>query len=91
MVTRVIGNLGAQLAFEPGRYLVGNAGVLVSRVIYVKKGVTRRFVILDAAMNDLVRPAFYDAWHEILPLKGPPPRARHEGHRCGRTDLRNRR
>jgi diaminopimelate decarboxylase len=75
MVKRVTGNLGAQLAFEPGRYLVGNAGVLVSRVIYVKKGVTRRFVILDAAMNDLVRPALYDAWHEILPLKGPPPRA----------------
>lgn len=75
MVKRITGNLGAQLSFEPGRYLVGNAGVLVARVVYVKKGVTRRFLILDAAMNDLVRPALYDAWHEILPLAGPPRRA----------------
>jgi diaminopimelate decarboxylase len=74
MVKRVTGNLGAQLSFEPGRYLVGNAGVLVARVIYIKKGVAHRFVILDAAMNDLVRPALYDAWHEILPLDGPAPR-----------------
>ena len=71
MVKRVTGNLGAQLSFEPGRYLVGNAGVLVARVIYVKQGVAHRFVILDAAMNDLMRPALYDAWHEILPLRGP--------------------
>jgi diaminopimelate decarboxylase len=71
MVQRITGNLGATLAFEPGRWLVGNAGVLVARVIYVKKGVTRRFVIIDAAMNDLIRPALYDAWHEILPLKRP--------------------
>ncbi len=70
-VKRIAGNLGATLSFEPGRWLVGNAGVLVARVIYVKKGVTRRFVILDAAMNDLMRPALYDAWHEILPVKGP--------------------
>jgi diaminopimelate decarboxylase len=71
MVKRVTGNLGATLAFEPGRYLVGNAGALVAQIVYVKKGVTRRFVILDAAMNDLLRPALYDAWHEILPLRGP--------------------
>ena len=71
MVKRVTGNLGATLAFEPGRALVGNAGVLVARVVRVKQGVTHRFVILDAAMNDLVRPALYDAWHEILPLRGP--------------------
>jgi len=74
MVKRITGNLGAQLSFEPGRYLVGNAGVLVARVIYVKHGIAHRFVILDAAMNDLVRPALYDAWHEILPLNGPAPR-----------------
>ena len=74
MVARIAGNLGAALSFEPGRALVGNAGVLVAQVIYVKQGVTRRFVILDAAMNDLMRPALYDAWHEILPLKGPAPR-----------------
>jgi diaminopimelate decarboxylase len=71
MVKRVTGNLGATLSFEPGRYLVGNAGALVARVIYVKKGVTRRFVVIDAAMNDLMRPALYDAWHEILPAKAP--------------------
>ena len=65
---RIFGNSGASLSFEPGRYLVGNAGVLVAKVIYVKKGVTHRFVILDAAMNDLIRPALYDAWHEIMPL-----------------------
>ncbi len=74
MVKRVTGNLGAQLSFEPGRYLVGNAGVLVARVVYVKQGVAHRFVILDAAMNDLIRPALYDAWHEILPVNGPAPR-----------------
>ncbi|HEY3920207.1 MAG TPA: diaminopimelate decarboxylase [Stellaceae bacterium] len=74
MVARIAGNLGAALSFEPGRALVGNAGVLVAQVVYVKQGMTRRFVILDAAMNDLMRPALYDAWHEILPLKGPAPR-----------------
>ena len=71
---RLTKDLDVRLAFEPGRYLVGNAGVLVARVVYVKQGVAHRFVILDAAMNDLVRPALYDAWHEILPLKGPPAR-----------------
>ncbi|HKT16707.1 MAG TPA: diaminopimelate decarboxylase [Stellaceae bacterium] len=70
MVKRITGNLGATLAFEPGRALVGNAGALVARVVHIKQGVTRRFVILDAAMNDLMRPALYDAWHEILPLRG---------------------
>jgi len=75
MVRRLAGNLGAHLAFEPGRALVGNAGALVSRVLYVKDGVTRRFVILDAAMNDLMRPALYDAWHEIVPLAAPAPGA----------------
>jgi diaminopimelate decarboxylase len=71
MVKRITGNLGATLSFEPGRAIVGNAGVLVSRIVYVKKAVTHRFVIIDAAMNDLIRPALYDAYHEILPLKGP--------------------
>jgi len=74
MVTRIFGNLGAHLSFEPGRAIVGNAGVLLARVIYVKQGVSHRFIILDAAMNDLIRPALYEAWHEILPLQGPPGR-----------------
>ncbi len=71
MVKETVGHLGCHLVFEPGRLLVGNAGILVSRVIYVKEGRTRRFVIVDAAMNDLMRPAMYDAWHGIKPLLEP--------------------
>ena len=71
MVKQTVGHLGCQLFFEPGRMLVGNAGILVSRVIYVKQGRTRRFVIADAAMNDLMRPAMYDSWHGIKPLREP--------------------
>ena len=73
VVKGAVGNLGCQLVFEPGRMLVGNAGILVSRVIYVKEGEAKRFVIVDAAMNDLMRPAMYDAWHEIRPLVAPLP------------------
>jgi len=72
VVKGTVGNLGCHLVFEPGRMLVGNAGILVTRVVYVKQGRTRRFVIVDAAMNDLMRPAMYDAWHEIKPLVAPP-------------------
>ena len=63
--------LGLHLVLEPGRALVGNAGVLVSRVLYVKSGLHRRFVILDAAMNDLIRPSLYEAWHCIVPVAEP--------------------
>jgi diaminopimelate decarboxylase len=73
LVRRLTDNLGVSLAFEPGRAIVGNAGVLLSRVLYVKEGVTRRFVVIDAAMNDLIRPALYDAWHEVRPVVAPPP------------------
>jgi len=69
MVKRVVGHLGCELLFEPGRLLVGNAGVLVSRVIYMKTGETRTFAIIDAAMNDLLRPSLYEAYHHILPLR----------------------
>jgi diaminopimelate decarboxylase len=72
VVKRLTPGGGLSLAFEPGRALVGNAGVLVSRVLYVKEGATRRFVIIDAAMNDLMRPALYDSWHEVAPLAAPP-------------------
>jgi diaminopimelate decarboxylase len=65
MVRRVAGTWNARLVFEPGRLIVGNAGVLLSRVIRVKPGATDPFVIVDAAMNDLMRPALYDAWHRI--------------------------
>ncbi|WP_339713579.1 diaminopimelate decarboxylase [uncultured Sneathiella sp.] len=64
-----IGNLGCQIVFEPGRLIVGNAGVLVSEVIYVKQATQRKFVILDAAMNDLIRPAMYDGYHHIDPIR----------------------
>jgi len=65
MVKRIAGGWNARLVFEPGRLIVANAGVLLSRVIRVKPGATDPFVIVDAAMNDLMRPALYDAWHRI--------------------------
>ncbi len=64
-------DLGVKLLFEPGRVLVGNAGILVSKVLYVKHGENRIFVIADAAMNDLIRPTLYDAYHEIVPIIPP--------------------
>ena len=72
MIKRVAAPLGVQLIFEPGRMIAGNAGVLVTRVIYDKKGEERRFLIIDAGMNDLIRPALYDAYHEMLPVKRRP-------------------
>ena len=63
--------LDCEVFFEPGRLIVGNAGVLVSTVLYVKHGEARNFVIVDAAMNDLIRPTLYDAHHEIRPLRAP--------------------
>lgn len=71
MVKEVIGPLGCAITLEPGRALVGNAGILLSRVIYVKPGHDRDFLILDAAMNDLIRPSFYEAYHAILPVDEP--------------------
>jgi diaminopimelate decarboxylase len=61
--------LGLKILIEPGRFIVGNAGVLVTRVEYVKRTGKKNFVIVDAAMNDLIRPAFYDSYHEIVPLR----------------------
>jgi diaminopimelate decarboxylase len=69
VVKRSTRELGCTLVFEPGRLLVGNAGILVARVIYVKRGEARTFVIVDAAMNDLIRPTLYDAHHEIRPVR----------------------
>ena len=65
LVRQVAGGWGARLIFEPGRLIVGNAGVLLTEVIRVKEGATHPFVIVDAAMNDLMRPSLYDAWHQI--------------------------
>ncbi len=75
LVREVIAPLGCDLLFEPGRWLVGNAGVLVTRVIRVKEGLSRRFVVVDAGMNDLLRPALYDARHRIIPLNETAPDA----------------
>ena len=68
MVRRTVGDLGCEIEIEPGRLISGNAGILVSQVIYVKSGEDRDFLILDAAMNDLIRPAMYDAYHDIIPV-----------------------
>ena len=68
MVQNTVGHLGCEIEIEPGRLISGNAGLLVSEVIYVKQGEDREFLILDAAMNDLIRPAMYDAHHDIVPL-----------------------
>ena len=71
MVKAVVGNLGCKVMLEPGRVIMGNAGILVSKVVYVKQGPSRRFIILDAAMNDLIRPSFYNAHHAIMPVAEP--------------------
>ena len=73
MIKRTVGDLGCEIEIEPGRLISGNAGILVSRVIYVKSGEEREFLIVDAAMNDLVRPSMYDAHHDIVPVIEPAP------------------
>ena len=71
MVKRFLGHLECEIEIEPGRLIAGNAGLLVSQVIYVKEGEDRKFLILDAAMNDLIRPAMYEAHHDIDPIIEP--------------------
>jgi diaminopimelate decarboxylase len=71
LVRDVFGRLDVDIACEPGRVLAGPAGLLLARVIYVKEGGARRFVVVDAAMNDLIRPALYEAWHDIVPVRLP--------------------
>ncbi|MCK0151330.1 diaminopimelate decarboxylase [Marivita sp. S6314] len=73
LIKRTVGHLGCEIEIEPGRLIAGNAGILVSRVIYVKQGEGRQFLILDGAMNDLIRPAMYDAHHDIVPVIEPEP------------------
>ena len=75
LVAKETDGLGCELTFEPGRRLVGEAGVLVAEVILVKPGVSKTFVIVDAAMNDLIRPTLYEAWHDIVPVRRPRPGA----------------
>ena len=72
MVKEVVGDLDCKIFFEPGRLIAGNAGILVTRVVRVKKGTARSFIIVDAAMNDLVRPTLYNAHHAIVPVNEAP-------------------
>ncbi len=79
LVREIFAGFAGTLVLEPGRHLVAEAGVLVSRVIRIKHGLDRSFLVLDAAMNDLLRPSLYEAWHEIVPLlDAPRPRVRYD-------------
>lgn len=75
MVRRHFEDFKLPLVLEPGRYMIGNAGLMVSQVVYVKKGENKQFAILDSAMNDLIRPTLYDAHHSLVPLRQEPARA----------------
>jgi diaminopimelate decarboxylase len=73
VIRETVGDLGCEIEIEPGRLIAGNAGIMVSSVIYLKQGEGRDFLILDSAMNDLVRPSMYDAYHDIVPVQEPAP------------------
>jgi diaminopimelate decarboxylase len=76
IVKRATAELGCKLIFEPGRLIVGNAGILVTRVLYLKRGEAKTFIIVDAGMNDLIRPTLYEAHHDIRPVRESAPGAR---------------
>ncbi|MBO9396530.1 diaminopimelate decarboxylase [Shimia sp. R9_2] len=82
MVKRELGHLGCEIEIEPGRLIAGNAGIMVSKVIYVKSGEDREFLIVDGAMNDLIRPAMYEAHHDIVPVSESAP-----GEEPGKYDI----
>ncbi len=91
IVRKHVTKLGLKVMFEPGRLIVGNAGILVSEVIFVKEGDAKNFLVVDAAMNDLIRPTLYDAFHDIRPVvQQPADSAAHDGRRR-RPGLRDRR
>ncbi|MGB1387560.1 MAG: diaminopimelate decarboxylase [Paracoccaceae bacterium] len=73
LIKRTVGHLGCEIEIEPGRLISGNAGIMVTGVIYVKSGEDRTFLIVDGAMNDLIRPAMYEAHHDIVPVLEPAP------------------
>ena len=68
-VSKFLKNKNSKIIFEPGRFIVGNAAILITKIVYIKKSNNKHFVVLDAGMNDLMRPALYDAEHQIIPLK----------------------
>ncbi len=71
LIKETLGHLDCEIEIEPGRMIAGNAGILVTEVIYVKQGEDRQFLIVDAAMNDLIRPSMYEAYHDIIPVLEP--------------------
>ncbi len=73
LIRDTLGHLGCEIEIEPGRLIAGNAGIMVSKVIYVKQGEDREFMIVDGAMNDLIRPAMYEAHHDIIAVTEPAP------------------
>ena len=91
VVKRTMHDLGCRLIFEPGRLLVGNAGILVTQVLFVKHGEAKNFVIVDAAMNDLIRPTLYDAYHALRPVAGTAGDGRTHPRRRGGASVRERR
>ena len=90
IVKRATHDLDCKLIFEPGRLIVGNAGILVTRVLYVKRGEAKTFVIVDAGMNDLIRPTLYEAHHDIRPVRESAVRRAANHGRRGRAGLRSR-
>ncbi len=82
VVRETLGHLDCKFVMEPGRMIAGNAGILVTRVIHVKQEQDKRFIIVDAAMNDLIRPTLYDAWHDIVTVSEPA-----EGHPTSVADV----
>ena len=68
MLSKIFGNMNIEIQLEPGRFISGNAGLLITSVVYLKEGTNKNFLIIDAGMNDLLRPAIYDAEHEFLPV-----------------------
>src|SRR5262249_14727530 len=68
VIAEAVGDLGLQIILEPGRSIVADAGILVARVLYSKRGCDKTFLVVDAAMNDLIRPTLYEAWHEVWPV-----------------------
>ena len=91
VVKRATRDLNCRLIFEPGRLIVGNAGILVTRVLFVKQGEAKNFVVVDAAMNDLIRPTLYEAYHEIWPVREQPAGRPANPRRRRRPGLRKRR
>ena len=69
LIQKFMKNKNSKIIFEPGRFIIGNAAILITKIIYIKKSNNKNFIILDAGMNNLMRPALYNSYHEIIPIK----------------------